>query len=274
MPTPHLRYLRDFERLLAQGRRLPNAAAPARPVPRARAGAPTVLILAPHPDDECLMGVLPRRLQRESGWRVIAVAATLGSRLDRRDARRAEMSAACARLGWEFACAADRPLHEIVRDARPELVLLPHRRDANATHRAVHRRALAALRRAELKSGAVAAETEYWSTLEDPNALVEADPAVAADLLAALTCHAGEVARNPYHALWPCWLADGARRGAELVGGRGAAADGASWASLYRLSRWNGKRLVRLSAPRMARVDREAAQALDLRAADPARTLL
>ncbi len=263
MTTPHEKYLRDFSRLLAAGRRLPNAQAPARPAPRARAGAPTALILAPHPDDECLMGVLPRRLQRESGWRVIAVAVTLGSRLDRRCARRAEMAAACARLGWEFLCAADRPLHEIVRDARPGLIVLPHRRDANATHRAVHRRALAALRRAGLKPGAVAAESEYWSTLEDPNALVEADLAVAGDLLAALTCHAGEVARNPYHALWPCWLADGARRGAELVGGQGAAAGGASWASLYRLSRWDGRALARVSGPgRIAPVDADVAALL------------
>ena len=46
-----------------------------------------VLILAPHPDDECITGLLPLRLRRECGFEVWAAPVTLGSRRERRAAR-------------------------------------------------------------------------------------------------------------------------------------------------------------------------------------------
>ena len=62
------------------------------------------------------------------------------------------------------------------------------------------------------------------------------------DLITALTFHAGEVRRNPYHLSLPAWMADNVRRGAELVCGQGGSAPDFTYATLYRLRRWaNGK---------------------------------
>ncbi|MBV8915368.1 MAG: hypothetical protein JOZ05_20300 [Acetobacteraceae bacterium] len=60
-----------------------------------------------------------------------------------------------------------------------------------------------------------------------------------ADLVAALSLHVGEVARNPYHLRLPAWMMDNVRRGAELVGGQGGAAPPFAFATLYRLRRWH-----------------------------------
>jgi LmbE family N-acetylglucosaminyl deacetylase len=61
----------------------------------------TALVLAPHPDDESITGLLALRLQVECGFRIVVVPATLGSRRDRRAARRPELRAACAYQGFQ-----------------------------------------------------------------------------------------------------------------------------------------------------------------------------
>jgi LmbE family N-acetylglucosaminyl deacetylase len=47
----------------------------------------TVMILSPHPDDECISGGLALRLMHENGWHVVNVAVTLGSNKDRQKER-------------------------------------------------------------------------------------------------------------------------------------------------------------------------------------------
>ncbi len=75
-----------------------------------------------------------------------------------------------------------------------------------------------------------------------PNLMVESTPADVADLVAALSLHVGEVARNPYHLRLPAWMIDNVRRGAELVAGQGAVAPQFVFATLYRLRGWkNGE---------------------------------
>jgi hypothetical protein len=73
--------------------------------------------------------------------------------------------------------------------------------------------------------------------------MVESSAADVADLVAALSLHVGEVARNAYHLRLPAWMMDNVRRGAELVGGQGGAAPRFAFATLYRLSRWANGRL-------------------------------
>jgi len=84
--------------------------------------------------------------------------------------------------------------------------------------------------------------TEFWGAMDDPNLMVEADAETLADLVAALSLHVGEVARNPYHLSLPAWMMDNVRRGGEVVGGQGGEVPDFTFATLYRLSRWeNGK---------------------------------
>jgi hypothetical protein len=253
--NPYEAFVREFAETLDRARALPygGLAPAARRAPKA--GAPRALIIAPHPDDESIVGALPLRLQRELGWSVGVVPATLGSRTERRAPRLAELRGACAFLGWDVVDVPGSPakaadLAKILKAAKPRLVLMPHAEDANATHRRTHRLVLDALAAAGRDLRCAVAETEFWSTMADPNLLVESSARETALLVAALSFHAGEVGRNPYHVLLPCWLADGARRGAELVGGAGAAATPCRFATLYRLGRWNGARL----SPRPARI--------------------
>jgi N-acetylglucosamine malate deacetylase 1 len=84
-----------------------------------------------------------------------------------------------------------------------------------------------------------AVETEFWGQMSHPNLMVESSLDDVADLLAALSCHAGELQRNPYHLRLPAWLQDNVRRGAELVGGQGGAAPDYLFATLYRVREWS-----------------------------------
>jgi LmbE family N-acetylglucosaminyl deacetylase len=213
------------------------------------------LIFAPHPDDECIVGALPLRLQQEAGWRVGNVAVTLGSNPERRESRWAELIDACAVLGFDCIRVGAEGLTDVRADTaerepmlwaahvdtiafllaqhHPALVLAPHALDDNPSHRGVYRLVAEALAAARLDT--VLAHTEFWSTQSAPNALVQTNIADTARLIAALERHTGEIERNPYHLRLPAFLADAVRRGAELVQGAGEAAPDFAFATCYRL---------------------------------------
>jgi N-acetylglucosamine malate deacetylase 1 len=86
-------------------------------------------------------------------------------------------------------------------------------------------------------------ETEFWGAMDAPNLMVESSEGDIIDLITALSFHAGEVKRNPYHIRLPAWLIDNVRRGTELVGGQGAAAPEFLFGTLYRLRRWSQGKL-------------------------------
>lgn len=262
----------------------------ADPAPRRIAtGGPTALIFAPHPDDEVIVGALPLRLQRECGFRIVDVAVTLGSRPDRRAARWQEAAAACAALGfglvtpdpaglegitpsgreadpdrWRRAVAATAAL---VAEIRPDLVFLPHDADTNQTHLGVHALAIEALRAVPDFACSVV-ETEYWGAMASPNLMIESAPADVADLVAALSLHTGEVARNPYHLRLPAWMMDNVRRGAELVGGQGAPAPAFVFATLYRLRIWRDG-ILQNALPEGMMIGKAASLAFMQRSASP-----
>ena len=259
--NPYYPWVEGFAAALRAGAVLEvtGQAPPARREPAA--DAPNALIFAPHPDDEVIIGGLPLRLMREQGVRVTNVAVTLGSYKDRRAGRWAELQAACARLGFGLVTPDPRGLEGINPEARernprqwaegvaaiarilaaeqPRIVFLPHDRDWNRTHIGTHLLVTEAMRQLpELACRVV--ETEFWGAMDAPNLMVESSAADDADLVAALSLHVGEVARNPYHLRMPAWMIDNVRRGAELVGGQGQAAPAFAFATLYRLRDWAG----------------------------------
>jgi N-acetylglucosamine malate deacetylase 1 len=220
---------------------------------------PKALIFAPHPDDEIITGALPLRLMREQRFAVIDVAVTLGSRVDRREQRSIELQTACACIGfglihlgptdleginlqarerdpagWDASVSA---IAGVLADQQPDVVFLPHAADWNATHIGVHHLVVEAMRCLPGLACRVV-ETEYWGAMAGPNLMVESTPADVADLVAALSMHAGEVARNAYHLRLPAWMMDNVRRGSELIGGQGATAPRFVFATLYRLRGW------------------------------------
>ena len=266
---------------LAQFAALMRADLPTPPTQPAQAqtppalDAPVCLIFSPHPDDECIVGGLPLRLRREAGWRVINVAITLGSNKARRAPRWAELQAACDYLGFECLLPAEggleqlsptartadpaawapkvQVLADVIRQYKPQLVLMPHAGDGSATHMGVHllgRDAIEAAGRPLL-----AAFTEFWSTLTAANLMVMLSEPDTADLIRALACHVGEVARNPYHLRLPAWLADSVRRGGELVQGAGSEPPQGDFATLYQLDRFEGSAWASAGQGRILGVD-------------------
>lgn len=233
--------------------------------------APLVLLFSPHPDDECITGLLPLRLMREAGMRIVNVPATHGSCMERQIERHAEMRAACAFLGWHLIeCLSDgdfrmsdgrrmaggtdadtvdlRPLEildvtKILGQLQPAIIFFPHAADWNSRHVATHAVVLEALKRMPEAFCCTVVETEYWGAMDAPNLMVEGDVTMVADLVAATAFHRGEVKRNPYHLWLPAWMMDNVRRGSERVGGQGHAAPEWNFATLYHVKRWSQGRM-------------------------------
>jgi LmbE family N-acetylglucosaminyl deacetylase len=262
--NPYQVWVDGFARLLTAGEALSPAGLTPPERPSLTPDAPTALILAPHPDDEVIIGGLPLRLRRELNVNVINVAVTLGSRVERRAERWHELQNACDYIGFGLIAAAEKGLEGINLTARkqdpkrwstsveaiagvltthrPSIVFAPHADDWNQTHLGTHQLVLEALARCPGLSCRVV-ETEYWGAMDAPNLMVESSATEVAELVAALALHVGEVARNAYHLRLPAWMMDNVRRGAELVGGQGGTAPPFTFATLYRLRRWSDGRL-------------------------------
>jgi len=180
-----------------------------------------VLFLVPHPDDESLGGLLPLRFRAEARARVLCVPMTLGSDPARRIARAKEFRAACRVLGFVAkpfppdAPPTAEDVVSLVEAEKPDVFVFPHPRDGHPRHMLCGRLARAAI--AKTGTTLLAAETEYWHPIWRPNLLLEASEERRDTLLAALRCHAGELARADYDRRYPSWLVDNVRRGAERV---------------------------------------------------------
>jgi N-acetylglucosamine malate deacetylase 1 len=261
--NPYQALVEGFARLLSEGETLNSAGLIPPKRPPAAADAPSALIFAPHPDDEVIIGGLPLRLLRELKLNVVNVAVTLGSRAERQAERWQELKNCCDYIGFGLVAAGERGLEginptareqypqrwfaaveaiaHILTTQRPSIIFFPHDDDWNKTHIGVHYLVLEALGSSGLACQVV--ETEFWGAMDAPNLMVESSVADVSDLVAALSLHLGEVARNPYHLRLPAWMMDNVRRGAELVGGQGGVAPRFAFATLYRLRRWANGRL-------------------------------
>ncbi|WP_170844994.1 PIG-L deacetylase family protein [Chitinasiproducens palmae] len=288
-PDVFMTFVRRHRALLAASLPLDDGVAPvlvARPVAAKAvdtAAAPVVMLISPHPDDECLVGGLAMRLQRESGFQVVNVAATLGSNVARQAARWHELQRACATLAFDLVDAAlpgRQPLTlarrgadpagwrtdaarlaELFAQYRPQVVICPHGGDGSATHIGTHALTIDALR---LHARPLClAQSEFWGTLPLPNCLLELADRHVADMLRALVCHRKEVARNPYHLRLPAWLADSVRRGGESVFGAGSTPPSFAFGALYRFDWWDGSMLQPPAAPVAIDVAQPASRLLE-----------
>ncbi len=203
-----------------------------------------VLLFSPHPDDEIITGLLPLRLMREAGMQIINVPVTFGSDLERQAARAEELKNACAYLGWHtlnrenFQALEKADVVKILKQEGSKIIFAPHSKDWNSRHIQTNQLVMDALAEMPNDFSCLVIETEFWGAMSDPNLMVEADAETLADLVAALSLHVGEVARNPYHLSLPAWMMDNVRRGGELVGGQGGAVPDFTFATLYRVSKW------------------------------------
>jgi LmbE family N-acetylglucosaminyl deacetylase len=204
----------------------------------------------------------------EARWKVVNVGVTLGSNRYRQAARRRELQNACAALGFGLIVPgarglerinpesrAKKPAHwraavktiaGILAEQKPRVIFLPQENDVHPAHIGVHLLVLDALKTLPRRFACFVVETEFWGQMAGPNLLVEVGADDLASLIAALSLHAGEVKRNSYHARLPAWMLDNVRRGAELVGGRGAKAPNFTFATIYRLQQWRGGKLQKV----------------------------
>ena len=271
--NPYLAYVEGFARLLQQGRGLPLGQARSGSLPPPLAGAPVCLVFSPHPDDEAITAGLPWRLRHEAGWRVVNVAVTLGSNVQRRVARWRELQDCCNFLSFELLSASgecDSGLERItphtrerepaywsdcvarigrlLQSNRPQLIVCPHADDGHPAHCGTHALVLDALRTVGGGLSPHVALAEYWNTQSAPGLMVELGVPDVAQLVGALSLHEGEVARNPYHLSLPAWFIDSLRRGTERVGAAGSAAPHCAFATLYGWKRWQSNQLIDLPA--------------------------
>jgi LmbE family N-acetylglucosaminyl deacetylase len=231
------------------------------------ASAPRVVILAPHPDDECVMGGLPLRLRREAGCKVITLPVTLGSNPQRKEERKKELQDACDSLGFSLGEIIPLGLDMINPAARqsnpenwkssvnalvaalekyaPSILFFPNHEDWNQTHLGVNLLTHEALQQIKLNNITLI-ETEFWGQMPSPNLLVESTTEEVADLVQALAFHRGEVERNPFHLRLPAWMQDNVRRGAEVIGGQGGEAPAFDFATPYRVSLWKENNLFKM----------------------------
>jgi N-acetylglucosamine malate deacetylase 1 len=238
--NPYLKFVTDIQSGIAEAKTLSVSGHKAcLESPR------KVLLFMPHPDDECIIGLLPLRLMRETGMQIINIPVTFGSNPERQSGRAKELSDACGYLGWEIhkEQAGYRSLEvedvvSILNKFQPEIIFMPHVEDWNSRHISTHHLVVDALKQMGSVFSCKVVETEFWGAMDDPNLMVEGDAETVADLVAATSLHVEEVERNPYHLLLPAWMQDNVRRGGELVGGQGQAAPDFSFATLYRLREW------------------------------------
>jgi N-acetylglucosamine malate deacetylase 1 len=258
--NPYRQFVSELARLVREGKTLPLGGFPVPQRPPTPPDAPRVLIFSPHPDDECIIGGLALRLQREAGMRVVNVAVTQGSNKARQAERWGELRAACDYIGFDLVETQPGGLERInlatrfsetahwqtavdviaaiITQLHPAVMLFPHEADWNSTHIGTHHLVMDALGRQSASFECHVVETEFWGAMATPNLMVESSELDIGDMMAALSFHVGEVRRNPYHLLVPAWMQDNVRRGGELVGGQGGAAPDFAFCTLYRLRRW------------------------------------
>ena len=257
-----LSYVESFSRLYLEKSGVDRVSHPESFNPEPGKSGGRLVICSPHPDDEILTGTLPLRLLQEDGVAVTNMVMTLGSDPARKEARLAELTAACRLVGFDLTLV-EEPLaferlspeneDEQWRDRvdllvdhfaalQPDYVQIPHALDAHPTHKTVHWLVFKALQLYTEKNdcSVLLLESEYWSSLTRPNLLVGISNEDLALLICALIRHQGEIARNSYHLSLPGRMMDAVRRGSELLDGYGSGNSDMIFAELYTLSRMRG----------------------------------
>ena len=217
-------------------------------------GAGVVVHLAPHADDECIGAPATLMALRDQGWRVVNVTCSLG-RPDQTGRRRAEVTEACRRAGFE-SLFLDPPLGDplsgadvgpstraladrvapVLDELGPRILVAPSPHDRHRGHEVVGRAALALWAdRGDTEGGPGGERLWFWGLWADlplPTAAVGFAEDRLEEILDALAAHAGELDRNDYRRLVRGRAEMNAVLGPERVFGFGSAGAGVPFAEL------------------------------------------
>lgn len=188
-----------------------------------------IVLLSPHPDDECLNALFPLRLKGQ--FQVHNLAMTLGSNIERQKAREKELKNACDKLGFVNHIANfHKSTVDLINQLNPLFVLAPHSEDHHPTHIKVFDFLKNNLNIINAKYIIL---SEYWFPMKSPNLMLEASRDQIDLITAALRCHEGEMQRSHYDRSYEAWLIDCARRGNEYLPGYGQNKNNFKYANLY-----------------------------------------
>jgi LmbE family N-acetylglucosaminyl deacetylase len=196
-----------------------------------------VLILAPHPDDECLMAPYALRLLLENKANVHAAVVTLGSNTARQTERQIEFQNACHVMNFTshiLSSEWDKKAEEvksIIQREQINFIVSPHLHDHHPAH--IKTGELARKIMKEISFEGIYLESEFWGELTQPNLMIEVTKEAFELSFEALTRHVGEVSRNPYHLRLASNLVNNVRRGAEKVSILGSASPTFAFGVLY-----------------------------------------
>ena len=225
-----------------------------------------ILILAPHPDDECIMGGFAIRAKEEFQAEVGVVPFSFGSKKERRGPRMKELENALALLDFRLINPRiDLPSDEELTLAefqralvsfKPNVMIAPHLKDGHPVHiRASQMARVAFVEYANAttltsdsiqmptqgKEGIHLLQSEYWQSMEQANCFIPLSHHHLTKMGLALMAHVGEISRSPYHLTLPAWAMDQVRRGSEMSALKpnqpalGAKSEDAVFGQLYRL---------------------------------------
>jgi N-acetylglucosamine malate deacetylase 1 len=199
-----------------------------------------IIILSPHPDDECLNGLLPLRLKEYDTYNFVM---TLGSNPAHKKQREQEVLKACDLLGFTpFIASFNQDCIKKMNELSPALIILPHAFDKHPTHIKVHDFFIKNL--VNLSFNSIIAFTEYWFPQKNPNLLVELIPDQIDLLTSALRSHLTELSRNNYDETFKPWLIDNCRRGFEYLEGFGKNTGDFKYGNLYELKHLHQNKLI------------------------------
>jgi len=237
VPSDYASYLRSIvDAVLHHGGK--NPALPPLVKPPGFPDQPKILMVSPHPDDECLMAGYALRAQEEWGAEVHVVPFSYGSNTERRPERLKELKAALEVLRFRWVDPRTDPflnrltMTEFVKayqSVQPDVILSPHPDDHHPAHIAAAnmvrdlRVAMKALSAKEgiSKKEPIWIQTEYWKQNAEPDYFLPLSADHVICMGRALQKHEGEISRNPYHLSLPAWLMDQSRRAQEVMGAYG-----------------------------------------------------
>ena len=210
-----------------------------------------IMLISPHPDDECITSSLALRLMHENNAQVINVAVTLGSNKSRQKSRLKELTTACKELEFELDVLHEdwkvklKELKSLLAKYKPQLILAPHLKDHHPTHIKTGKLLQSALKNSGLNT--IVAWTEFWSPLAKPNCLIEVPRDLVLIQMKSLSMHIGEIQRNPYHLRLGPWMMDNVRRGGEIINDPGSSVPAAPYGVLYQLEVFKNNRFSKIN---------------------------
>lgn len=182
-----------------------------------------VLIVSPHPDDECIMSSLALRLKIENNAKIINTAVTLGSKIERQKERSIELRNASHVLGIESVILSEnwlkkeKELKALIQKYNPKIIIAPHIKDGHPTHIKTAKLVKKVLSSKKIMP-TIIAWSEFWGQNPKNNIIVEVPTDILEIQMKSLEMHKGEIERNPYHLRLPAWMIDNVRRAEQVIG--------------------------------------------------------